>query len=126
MREAVLVAVGGAVGSLLRFWLGGAVLRLIPVAFPWGTLLINVTGSFAIGAFAALTDAQGRYPGSEALRLLGIVGLCGGFTTFSSFSLQTLALLRAGDTLGACANVAASVLLCLLATAAGMTLFTRA
>jgi CrcB protein len=89
------------------------------------TLLINVLGSFVIGAFAALTTVDGRFSENESIRLLVMVGVCGGFTTFSSFSLQTLMLLRAGDTLSAGINVVASVVLCLLATSAAMALFTR-
>ncbi len=125
MRDVVLVAAGGAVGSLLRFWVGLLVQRFVSGAFPWGTLLINIVGSFVIGAFAALVGSAGRYEGNDMLRLLVMVGLCGGFTTFSSFSLQTLMLLRSGDAVGACANIAASVALCVIATMTGAALFTR-
>ncbi|WP_204279737.1 CrcB family protein, partial [Serratia marcescens] len=79
---------------------------------PWGTILINVTGSFAIGLFGTLTLAQGRYPASETLRLFVMIGLCGGYTTFSSFSLQTLDLMRNGAMVRAGVNIAASVALC--------------
>lgn len=125
MRDVVLVAAGGAVGSVLRYWVGLLVSHVVTGAFPWGTLLINVAGSFVIGAFAALVGSEGRYEGNDMLRLLVMVGLCGGFTTFSSFSLQTLMLLRAGDMVGACANVVASVGVCVLATMAGAAVFTR-
>jgi CrcB protein len=125
MREVVWVAAGGAVGSVLRYWVGLAVSYLVAGAFPWGTLLINVVGSFVIGAFAALVGSEGRYEGNNMLRLLVMVGLCGGFTTFSSFSLQTLLLLRAGDIWAAFANVVASVGICVLATTAGAAVFTR-
>jgi CrcB protein len=125
MQAALLVALGGAVGSLGRYWATLAVARWWGEAFPWSTLMINVLGSFVIGAVAALTDRHGALAGDVSLRLLLMVGLCGGFTTFSSFSLQTLTLLRNGDVVAAGANVVGSVLLCLLATALGVGLFTR-
>jgi fluoride exporter len=86
---------------------------------PWGTIAINVTGSFIIGFFGTLTLAHGRYPVSENLRLFVMVGLCGGYTTFSAFSLQTLDLIRGGAVIRAAINVAASVVLCVCAVAAG-------
>ncbi len=124
MRATILVAIGGAMGSVLRYWVAIAAARLVGEAFPWGTVLINIVGSFVIGAVAALTAGQGRFPADLDLRLLVMVGLCGGFTTFSSFSLQTLMLLREGATMAALANVAMSVALCLAATAIGASLFT--
>ncbi len=126
MRDLVLVAFGGATGSVLRYGIGVLVGRLVLSPFPWATLLINVLGSFIIGAFAALTGGEGRFSENDDLRVLVMVGLCGGFTTFSSFSLQTMVLLRAGDTMWALANVVASVGLCLIGVAIGMTVFTRA
>lgn len=125
MQAALLVAFGGAAGSVLRYWGTLAVERWAGAAFPWATLSINVLGSFVIGVFSALTAEEGRLAGSVDTRLLVMVGLCGGFTTFSSFSLQTMNLLRAGATATALANIGASVLACLIATAAGMALFTR-
>lgn len=120
MTETVLVALGGALGSVLRYWAG---LAALPISrdLPWGTVLINIAGSFAIGFFGTLTLANGRYPAPEGARLFFMVGVCGGFTTFSSFSLQTLDLLRAGAGGRALANVALSVLLCLGAVALGHT-----
>src|SRR5690606_11763987 len=88
-------------------------------SLPWGTIGINIAGSFIIGFFGTLTLAAGRFPVSDNLRLLVMVGLCGGFTTFSSFSLQTLDLLRAGAVTRAALNVALSVLLCVAAVALG-------
>ncbi len=83
-------------------------------AFPWGTLLINASGSFVIGLFAILTGPGGRFSVSSLdARQFVMVGLCGGFTTFSSFSLQTLALFRNGEPMRASAYVLASVGLCL-------------
>ena len=114
----LIVMAGGALGTLARY--GVSVLTL-PLSrdLPWGTILINVAGSFLIGFFGTLTLAQGRHPVPETWRLFVMVGLCGGFTTFSSFSLQTLDLLRQGAVLRAGVNVAASVALCVIAVAAG-------
>ena len=83
--------------------------------FPWGTLAVNVSGSLVIGFFFTLTGPDGRLLVGTPARQFGRVGICGGFTTFSSFSLQTLNLARDGDWLRACANIAASVVLCLAA-----------
>lgn len=118
LYQSLAVAVGGALGSLGRFWLG---LWLAPLgsALPVGTIVINIVGSFVIGFFGTLTLSHGRYPAPELLRILVLVGVCGGFTTFSSFSLQTLDLLRGGAPGRAAINVALSVVLCLAAVAAG-------
>jgi fluoride exporter len=112
------VIVGGALGSLARYVI--SVLAL-PVSrdLPWGTIGINVLGSFVIGFFGTLTLAQGRFPVAENIRLFVMVGFCGGFTTFSSFSLQTLDLIRGGAMLRAAANIALSVVLCVAAVAIG-------
>lgn len=109
----VWVAVGGALGSVLRYMLGNAVARIAGDAMPWGTLLINVLGSFVIGWFAAATVSGSRVAASPEFRTFVMVGLCGGFTTFSSFSLQTLALYEDGEPLRAFANIMLSVMLCL-------------
>jgi CrcB protein len=107
------VAIGGALGSVSRFWLSGLVARHFGETFPWGTLVINVTGSFIIGVFASLTGTEGRWLVSPAFRIFFMVGICGGYTTFSSFSLQTLNLASEGEWLRAFANVLLSVVLCL-------------
>jgi fluoride exporter len=114
----LLVMIGGALGTLARYAV--SVLAL-PISrdLPWGTIIINVTGSFVIGLFATLTLAHGRYPMSDNVRLFVMGGLCGGYTTFSAFSLQTLELLRSGAMLRAAINVAASVALCIGAVALG-------
>lgn len=114
----LVVMAGGAVGTLARYLV--SVLAL-PVSrdLPVGTIVINVTGSFLIGLFGTLTLATGRYPVSETWRLFVMIGICGGYTTFSSFSLQTLDLLRAGAMGRAAVNVVASVVLCVLAVWAG-------
>src|SRR5690349_14201516 len=90
------IALGGALGSVGRAWLALAVARITGPQFPWGTILINVIGSFVIGFFGALTAAEGRFAVPADARAFVMVGICGGFTTFSSFSLQTLDLIRDG------------------------------
>ncbi len=109
------IALGGALGSVGRYWLADSMAARFGDKFPWGTLLINVSGSFAIGLFFALTAADGRWPASLSVRQFFMVGICGGFTTFSAFSLQTLHLMQAGDWLRAGAYIVGSVVLCLLA-----------
>ena len=118
MTETLIIALGGALGSVARYWI--AVLAMpISRSLPWGTMLINIVGSFAIGFFGTLTLGHGRYPVSDLGRLFFMVGVCGGFTTFSSFSLQTLDLLRVGAVGRALIHVGVSVLLCLAAVAVG-------
>lgn len=109
------VAVGAAIGGVGRYWLSGVVADWIGETFPWGTLAINVTGSFVIGFFGALTGPDGRVLVSTNLRQFVMVGICGGYTTFSSFSLQTLNLARDGEFLYAGGNITLSVVLCLIA-----------
>jgi fluoride exporter len=113
------VLLGGALGTGARYWLSGVVARMFGETFPWGTLLVNVSGSFIIGVFATLTAPDGRmFVGTNARQFV-MIGLCGGYTTFSSFSLQTLNLMQDGEWLGAGANIVLSVVLCLLAVWAG-------
>jgi CrcB protein len=109
------VAIGSALGGMARYWCSGFAARLIGEWFPWGTLIVNVVGSFIIGAFAALSAAEGPFLIPPELRIFVMVGLCGGYTTFSSFSLQTFALWREGEWLWAGANALLSFVLCLLA-----------
>lgn len=113
------IAAGSALGGVARYWLSGVVARLVGETFPWGTLIVNVTGSLLIGIIAALTAPEGKFFIGSTSRLALMAGLLGGYTTFSSFSLQTLALLQDGDWWRAGANIALSVLLCLLAVWAG-------
>lgn len=108
------IAVGGALGSVSRFWLSGVVARHFET-FPMGTLLVNVSGSFAIGFLAALMSPDGRWLAPTGFRQFLIYGVLGGYTTFSSFSLQTLELARQGEHLQAGANVVGSVVFCLAA-----------
>ncbi|MCE2578302.1 fluoride efflux transporter CrcB [Gluconacetobacter entanii] len=112
------IAVAGAMGTLLRYYAGILTLSWSQ-RLPWGTILINITGSFAIAFFSALTAAHARFPASNETRLIVMAGLCGGYTTFSSFSLQTIDLARDGALVRALLNVTLSVVLCLGATALG-------
>ena len=115
------VAFGGALGSVSRFWLSGWVAYRWGETFPWGTLLANLTGSFAIGLFATLTAPEGRWLVSSPGRMFFMIGFCGGYTTFSSFSLQTLNLIHEGEWLPAMGNVVGSVVLCMVAVWLGHT-----
>jgi len=109
------VAAGSALGGVARYALSGVVARAFGETFPWGTLTVNVVGSFLIGIVATVTGPDGRLLWSPVTRQLVLVGLFGGFTTFSSFSLQTLSLAQDGEWLRAAANVGLSVAVCLVA-----------
>jgi len=124
----ILVALGGAIGSIARLWLAVKVGLLTGLRFPWGTILVNILGSLVIGFVATFTGPSGRMVVPVEAQAFVMVGLCGGFTTFSAFSLQTLELARDGRLLHAGANVMLSVVLCLGAVAIGhwlATLFGR-
>lgn len=120
MMEIVLVALGGSLGACARFWLSGVVARHVGETFPWGTLAVNVSGAVVIGLLAArlLTPEGVAGPWRETWLLL-VTGVLGSYTTVSSFSLQTLALARAGEVGRAALNVIASLGLCLAAAFAG-------
>jgi CrcB protein len=93
LADAGVVGLGGAVGTVLRYWASGAVYTMIPAPrLPWGTLVVNVAGCFAIGLLGGLAEARGALTASARLFLL--IGVLGGFTTFSTFGYETLALLR--------------------------------
>jgi CrcB protein len=113
------VALGGALGSVARFWVSSAVTAALGPAFPWGTLLANVSGCLLIGAVAGWNGPEGPLVASPLARNFLMVGFCGGYTTFSAFGLQTLELVQAGDVARAAANVAASIVACLLAVSIG-------
>ena len=111
------VALGGALGSVTRFWINGLVIEKTSATFPWGTLAVNVTGSFIIGIIGALAIPEGRMDSQSrqfATQFI-MVGVCGGYTTFSSFSLQTLNLLRDREWLYAGGNIILSIVLCMVA-----------
>ncbi|MBI1778259.1 MAG: fluoride efflux transporter CrcB [Proteobacteria bacterium] len=109
------VALGSALGGTARYWASGFIASQFGETFPWGTIIVNVTGSFVIGLFGALGLPEGRFILDPSLRIFVMVGICGGYTTFSSFSLQTLNLVRDGEWLYAGANILYSVVLCLVA-----------
>lgn len=113
------IAVGSALGGVARYACSGWVAQEIGETFPWGTITVNVVGSFLIGLVATLTAAEGRLLVPGYARDFVMIGVLGGFTTFSSFSLQTLALVRDGEWSGAALNVVSSVVLCLVAVWAG-------
>jgi CrcB protein len=107
------VAAGSALGGSARYVVSGLVARTVGETFPWGTLVVNVLGSVLIGFVATVTGPDGRLLVSPVVRQFTMSGIFGGFTTFSSFSLQTLSLVQDGEWSWATANVALSVMLCL-------------
>jgi CrcB protein len=113
------IAIGSALGGGARYWCSGVVARMIGETFPWGTLTVNLIGSFIIGFFATLTGPDGRVFASTTTRQFVMLGFCGGFTTFSSFSIQTLNLVQDGEWMRAGSNIVGSVVLCLVAVWAG-------
>ena len=119
MMILALVAIGGGVGSICRVLLGSAVQRATGAKFPVGTLAVNVAGCFAIGA---IVGALAQSPARASLNATLVTGFCGGFTTFSAFSVETVELLRAGDLKRSLAFVVLSLALCISATAAGLAL----
>lgn len=120
MIHLLIVALGGAVGASLRHLTGLAALRLMGPGFPWGTLAVNVVGSFAMGVFIELLAR--RLEASIELRLLIATGLLGGFTTFSAFSLDAVVLWERGEAASAIGYIAASVILAIGALFAGLSL----
>jgi|SRR5665213_309857 len=114
MLNYFFVALGGALGSVGRFWLSGLIANRFGSTFPWGTIIVNVTGCLVIGFFNTATGTEGRWLVSPTARTFFMIGICGGYTTFSSFSLQTLNLVNDGEWLYATANILFSVVLCLL------------
>jgi fluoride exporter len=120
--NALLVAVGGAAGSVLRYWMSGVAQRSVPVTgawsvFPLGTLAVNVLGCLIVGALAEIGERRG--PLTPETRALVMVGFLGGFTTFSAFANETVAVWRSGATAVALVNVASSVLVCVAAVLMG-------
>ena len=109
------VMIGGAIGSAARFWGSVVIAQRVGETFHWGTLIVNVIGCFVIGLFNTLTGPDGRWFLPIAARQFVMIGICGGFTTFSAFSLQTLALVQNGEWLHAGGNIVFSVGLCMIA-----------
>ena len=114
----MVIALGGAMGSVLRFWLSTSVQARFPANFPWGTLSVNALGSLLIGILFVII--QQRFHGNEILRAMLIVGLLGGFTTFSTFSLETLQLIQIGLWSRALLNIISSVAVCILGALVGI------
>jgi CrcB protein len=110
----IAVALGSAIGGAARYGVSGLVARSFGETFPWGTLVVNVAGSLLIGLVATVTGPDGRLLVSPVARQFAMPGFFGGFTTFSSFSLQTLSLAQDGEWLWAAGNVVLSVVLCLV------------
>ncbi len=120
MLQLAAIAGGGAVGALMRFWVAGWVYGLLGRGFPWGTLVVNVSGSLLMGfLYVMLVE---RLAVAAEWRALLLVGFLGAFTTFSTFSLETLSLIEDGQLLRAMMNVLLSVVLCIVAAWVGMVL----
>ena len=118
VENLILIAVGGACGALMRFWISSGVAALFGKGFPLGTLIVNVVGSLLIGMlYVLLTE---RVVAGAGMRALLVVGFLGALTTFSTFSIETLQLLEGGEPVKALANVAANVVLCLAACWLGL------
>ena len=118
ISQYLAVGAGGAVGAMLRYWLGARVTGVMGLAFPWGTLSVNVLGSFIVGVCMVLI--AGKAAGAEIWRLGLVVGVLGGFTTFSAFSSDALNLLQAEQWFRAVVYISSSILLCVTAAAAGV------
>ena len=116
------IALGSALGGVARYACQGWAARFISDTFPWGTMIVNIVGCSFIGFFATFTSPDGRFIVGPPMRQFVMVGICGGYTTFSAFSLQTLELARTGRLLQAAGNVVLSVVVCLAAVWAGYAL----
>ncbi|KXO73089.1 fluoride efflux transporter CrcB [Brucella anthropi] len=119
VEASFLVLIGGFIGGILRFFLSGYVGRRVGETFPWGTFAVNVSGAFVIGIAAGLGTGLGGIFATDAFRDFIMVGILGGYTTVSSFCLQSLNLMLDGERRQALFNIVASALLCVFAVAAG-------
>jgi CrcB protein len=115
MSQYFWIALGSGLGGVARFALSGLIAHRLGETFPWGTLIVNVSGSFVIGFFATLTGPDSRYLVGSTARQFVMTGILGGYTTYSSFSLQTLTLARESEWLRAGANATGTFVLCFLA-----------
>jgi CrcB protein len=120
LKTYLVVMLGGGLGAVARVWLSLAIATRWGESFPFGTLVVNVSGCFVIGLFAALTGPDGLLLTSPLVRQGVMLGILGGFTTFSSFSLQTVALLKEGELMFALLNMAGSLAGCVVATWLGL------
>jgi CrcB protein len=117
LMQYLVIGLGGALGSMVRFGLGSFIdtnVQKTGYVFPWGTIIVNVTGCFIIGFIFTISAGEGRLMLGSLTRQFIMIGILGGYTTFSSFSLQTLTLAQSGQWWGAVANVLLSVVLCLV------------
>jgi CrcB protein len=119
MSNYILVALGSAMGGMARYGCMGFVARHIGITFPWGTLFVNIAGSLVMGVLAALVPVESHWPPASGARALLMIGVCGGFTTFSSFSIETVGLARNGQWASAGSYVIGSFVLCVAAAAIG-------
>ena len=126
MLNTLLVMTGGAIGAALRYQLGRASLRVIGPGYPWGTLAANVLGGFLMGALIGWLAVRYQGQHSEQIRLLLAVGVLGGFTTFSAFSLETMLMFERGELLSALGYILLSVAASIGALALGMTIMRSA
>ena len=122
MAAYLWIAVGSALGGVARFWCSGVAARFMGETFPWGTIIVNVVGCFIIGFFATITGPDGRVFSDTLTRQFVMIGILGGYTTFSSFSIQSLNLVQDGEWWLAGANIALSVVACLVAVWLGFVL----
>jgi len=111
----IWVAIGGALGSMARLFVSSSFAKVLGEVFPWGTVIVNISGCFLIGILATITGPDGRAVVPPDFRQFLLIGICGGYTTFSSFGLQTLNLLRDGDWVGAGGNALVSFVACMIA-----------
>ncbi|MBQ5469076.1 MAG: CrcB family protein [Acetobacter sp.] len=118
LMPSLLIGLAGAFGTLLRYWIGLATAHWNGV-LPWATMMINITGSFLIVFFGDLTALESKFPLSETMRTIIMVGFFGGYTTFSSFSLQTINQLKDGHPIHALLHIGLTVILCIIGAAAG-------
>ena len=117
LQQYIVIGLGGALGSMLRFGLGSLIdsnVQKTGYIFPWGTIIVNITGCFIIGFIFTISASEGRIILSSLTRNFIMIGILGGYTTFSSFSWQTLVLAQSGQRWEAAANVLISVVLCLV------------
>jgi fluoride exporter len=112
MINYLIVSFGAAFGGGLRYWLSGIVYKFFPATFPYGTLIVNILGSFFLGIILFLFDERELL--SPGIKLFLTIGFCGGFTTFSTFSYETISLIRDSEYLLALANIFLNVLLCMI------------
>lgn len=113
-----LVFVGGGIGAVARYWMQGMVYRFMNGVFPYGTIAVNILGCFLIGLL--MTGMEERFMVNPSLRIFITIGILGGFTTFSSFSFETIALFQDGEVFFGMLNILASVAICLSATYVGV------